>query len=88
MKYTTIRVSDRNYEYMNDRLYSNKLNSMDDVVSDMRRYILSLEEQIQTLKNNPPGNVIEREVKFAGDKTYINMPREWSGKKVKVIEVK
>jgi len=35
-----------------------------------------------------PINSIEREVKWSGNKAQINMPKEWAGKKVKVIEVK
>jgi hypothetical protein len=31
---------------------------------------------------------LEREVMFKGDKCYINMPKDWAGKKVVIVELK
>jgi hypothetical protein len=35
-----------------------------------------------------PGNFIDKDVLYKGDKTYINMPKDWKDKKVRITELK
>ncbi len=39
-------------------------------------------------KGQPNNSGMDTVVKYAGDKAYINMPKTWANKKVRVIEIK
>jgi hypothetical protein len=88
-EFTTIRITKADKKALDDFAWERRIERSDLAFNALLGELAKPASHVKTLPTNPAPEHegIEREVLFKGDKAYINMPRTWANKKVKVIDL-